>query len=159
LRVRNEVISDLYEQHSEPLLKLAYLIVGSNGAEDLVQEAFVRALDKWRADSPPEAFRSWAKTTMVRIAINKWRRSGREQVAFDLIGNDPDVSQPEVYPEIEVALASLTPRQRAAVALRYYEDLTEPQVADRMGIRVGTVKALLNQAREKLRLDPVLTST
>lgn len=158
MRIRNEVIRDLYELHNEPLLKLAYLIVGADAAEDLVQEAFARALDKWRIDAPPEAFRSWAKTTMVRLAITKWRRSGREQIAYRELAPSSGTSDPESYPEVEAAIAALSTRQRTAIILRYYEDLTEPQVAERMGVKVGTAKALLSQARERLRLDTVLAA-
>lgn len=159
MAVREEVIESLYQQHYEPLLKLAYLIGGSSNAEDLVQDAFVRALDKWRPDAPPEAFRAWAKTTMVRMSISKWRKSSREQVAFQQHGIDPGISNPEVYPEVTAALAGLSPRQRTATVLRYYEDLSDAEVAERMGVRTGTVKALLHQARERLKVDSVLVSS
>lgn len=159
MAVREEVIESLYQQHYEPLLKLAYLIVGSGSAEDLVQDAFVKAMDKWRPDAPPEAFRAWAKTTMTRMSISKWRKTSREQVAFQQHGLTPDISAPEVYPEVTAALAGLSPRQRTATVLRYYEDLSETEVANRMGVRVGTAKALLHQAREKLKVDSILVSS
>jgi len=159
MAVREDVIESLYQQHYGSLLKLAYLIVGSSGAEDLVQDAFVKALDKWRPDAPPEAFRAWAKTTMVRLSISKWRKSSREKVAFQQHGIAPDITAPEVFPEVTAALAGLSPRQRTSTVLRYYEDLTEAEVAERMGVRIGTVKALLHQARERLKVDSVLVSS
>lgn len=159
VKPRDETIERLYAQHYGPLLRLAYLIGGAAGAEDLVQDAFVRALDKWRPDAPEEAFRAWAQTTMVRMSISKWRRANREQVAYAKHGLAGDIQAPEVVPEMTAALASLTPRQRTATVLRYYEDLSEAQIAERMGVKQGTVKALLSQARERLRVDPVLATT
>lgn len=156
---RDEVIERLYELHYYPLLRLAHLFAGAHGAEDLVQDAFVRALDRWRMDAPEEAFRAWAQTTMVRLSISRWRRSNRERVAYRRHGTAPDVRERDPVPEVGRALASLTPRQRAAVILRYYEDLSEAEIADRMGVRAGTVKALLHQARERLRLTPSLVAS
>jgi RNA polymerase sigma factor (sigma-70 family) len=156
--VRAGVIERLYETHYEPLLRLAYLLAGASGAEDLVQDAFVRALDRWRPDAPEEAFRAWAQTTMVRLSASRWRRSSRERIAYERHGTMPDVAAPEVIPEVEGALAALTPRQRSATVLRYYEDLPDAAIAERMGVRVGTVKALLHQARERLRVEPALAT-
>lgn len=159
MRVKPEAIGVLYEQHAEPLLRLATLLVGRDGAEDLVQDAFVQALDHWRPDAPPEAFRAWAKTTMVRASISRWRRSVSEHRAFERHGASPATTHPDPYPEVRAALAELSPRQRAATVLRYVEDLTPDEIAERMGIRASTVRALLYQSREKLRVDGRLVET
>lgn len=156
MSVRAEVIERLYEAHYDPLLRLAYLLAGRDGAEDLVQDAFVRALDRWRPGAPEEAFRAWAQTTMTRLAISRFRRASRERVAYERHGAPSAMSAPEFAPEVEQALASLSPRQRAATVLRYYEDLPDAAIAERLGVRVGTVKALLYQARERLKLDAAL---
>lgn len=153
-----EAIERLYSLHYEGLLRLAYLLTGENGAEDLVQDAFVRALDKWRPDGAAEAFRAWAQTTMVRLSVSRWRRATRERAAYARHGAGDVVQAADPAPEIERALASLTPRQRAAVVLRYYEDLPEAEIAERIGVRTGTVKALLHQARERLRVEPALVA-
>lgn len=156
--VNPDVIERLFVAHYGGLLRLGYLLAGPDAAEDLVQDAFVRALDKWRPDAPEEAFRAWAQTTMVRMSISRFRRATKERVAYQRHGAEPEVPTPDPIPEIERAIASLTPRQRAAVVLRYYEDLSESQIADRMGVRPGTIKALLHQARERLRLEPALAT-
>jgi len=156
--VQGEVIERLYVAHYDALLRLAYLLGGAAGAEDLVHDAFVRALDHWREGAPEEAFRAWAQTTMVRLSVSRWRRGNREGVAYARHGLEPDVGAHEPQPDVERALASLTPRQRAAVVLRYYEDLAEADIAERMGVRLGTVKALLHQARGRLRLEPALAA-
>jgi len=156
--VRPEVIERLYETHYAPLLRLAYLLAGSSGAEDLVHDAFVRALDRWRPGAPEEAFRAWAQTTMVRMSASRWRRASRERIAYERHGAPTDVAASEAHPEVEAALATLTPRQRAATVLRYYEDLPDAAIAERMGVQVGTVKALLYQARERLRIEPSLAT-
>lgn len=159
MKNREEIISRLYELHYRSLLRLANLLVGPSSAEDLVQDAFVRALDHWKADSSEEAFRRWAQTTMVRLSISRWRRSRTEGIAYQRHGAAGEVPAHEVVPEMERALASLTPRQRAAVILRYYEDLSEAAIAERMGVRPGTVKALLSQGRERLKLEPSLIAS
>lgn len=159
MKRREEVIGRLYELHYRPLLRLASLLVGPSSAEDLVQDAFVRALDHWRHDSSEDAFRAWAQTTMVRLSISRWRRANRERVAYQRHGAPGDVTTGEIVPEMERALTELTPRQRAAVILRYYEDLSEAAIAERMGVRPGTIKALLSQGRDRLRLEPALIAS
>ncbi|MFP5224215.1 MAG: sigma factor [Actinomycetota bacterium] len=64
MRASAEDIASLYELHAAPLLRLGRLLVGHAAAEDLVQDAFVKALDHWRPDAPHEAFRAWARTVM-----------------------------------------------------------------------------------------------
>lgn len=155
---REEVIERLYTLHYEGLMRLAYLLTGGDGAEDLVQDAFVRALDRWRPDAAPEAFRAWAQTTMVRLSVSRWRRANRERAAYARHGAGDVVQAADPAPDVERALASLTSRQRAALVLRYYEDLPEAEIAERMGVRTGTVKALLHQARERLRIEPALVA-
>lgn len=159
MKIAPEAIATLYEQHAEPLLRLATLLVGRDGAEDLVQDAFVQALDHWKPDAPTEAFRAWAKTTMVRASISRWRRSVRETQAFERHGVSPAATPADPLPEMRAALADLSPRQRAATVLRYFEDLTPDEIAERMSIRASTVRALLYQSREKLRMDARLVET
>lgn len=159
MSAKDDAIRRFYELHYLPLLRLASLLVGRSGAEDLVQDAFVRALDHWRPDAPEEAFRAWAQTTMVRSSISAWRRGTRERSAYERHGTVEGFTEAEPMPEVRHALASLTPRQRAAVILRYYEDLSESDIAARMRVRPGTVKALLHQARERLRLEPALVTS
>ena len=89
---------------------------------------------------------------MVRDNISWWRKHSRE----DVKAADPPTT-PSADPsvdrrlDLERALAGLTPRQRAVVVLRYYDDLTGQQTADAMGVAVGTVKSQTHLALRRLR--------
>jgi RNA polymerase sigma factor (sigma-70 family) len=134
-------------------LRFAYLLAGRN-AEDLVQEAFLIAYAKWDRSLAVETFWPWVQTTLIRLNSGLLRRAGRELRALGrLAGSREEVPQPEPRFEVMSALDRLSSRQRAAVVLRYFEDLPEAQVADRLGVRLGTAKALLHQARRRLQIE------
>jgi RNA polymerase sigma factor (sigma-70 family) len=156
MRVSSEDIASLYAIHAQPLLRLARLLVGPDAAEDLVQDAFVKALDHWRPDAPQEAFRAWARTVMARESISRWRRSTRERAAFERLAEDGSYSDSEAVPEVARALEALSPRVRTAMILAYFEDLSAEQIGKEMGVKASTARALLYQGREKLRMDPTL---
>jgi RNA polymerase sigma-70 factor (sigma-E family) len=146
----DDLLALLYEQHFERMLRFAYLLTGGRGAEDLVQEAFVKALRRWDRRAAPETFAPWVRTTILRLHLNALRRARRERAALVRM-NPADVADPPMAePKILDALRALPPRQRAAVVLRYYEDLPEAEVASRLGCKLGTAKALLHQGRSRL---------
>ncbi len=137
------------------LLRTAYLLTGSNeDAEDLVQTAFIKCVPKWAkiADRPEP----YVRQVLARESISRWRtRRWRESVAEHLpedpgheTSNDDTTNERIVLRE---ALRCLAPRQRAVIVLRYYEDLTEKQTADHLGIAVGTVKSQARDALARLR--------
>ena len=139
---------------SGALHRTAYLMVGEHAlAQDLLQEALTKTYVAWprlREVTNAEAYTRRAITT---TAIS-WRRrkSWHEQPHDEL----PDrIEAPQVDTDtrawVWAALQQLPPRQRAAVVLRYYEDLTEAQTAAAMGCAVGTVKSQVAQAIKKLR--------
>src|SRR2546428_3577384 len=151
---RDDVLETMFALHYRRLLRYAYLLTRGRGAEDLVQEAFLKALRKWDRTAAPETFYPWVQTTLTRLHLNAIRRAFRERRAYERLGaddvhRDPDPADPGVMR----ALASLPPRQRAATVLRYYEDLPVAEIADRMGAAEGTIKALLHQARQRLQIE------
>jgi len=133
------------------LLRTAVLLTGDHQrAEDLVQEALVKVALRWRRlhDGHPEAY---ARTVIVRDNISWWRKHRREVLVepperTSLDGTDTA----ERRLLLDRALAALTPRQRAVVVLRYYDDLTEQATADAMGVAVGTVKSQTHLALRRL---------
>jgi RNA polymerase sigma-70 factor (sigma-E family) len=139
----------VYAEHYVPLVRLAYLTTGSlPAAEDLVQEAFVewwRRRDQVRS---PVAYLRRAVvsrgTSWVRRRVLERRHRGRPEPAYDEPPN-PDV------PAVRAALGRLTPRQRAAVFLRYYLDAPEAEIAAALGCRPGTVKSLLHRSLATLK--------
>ncbi|MBZ5733736.1 SigE family RNA polymerase sigma factor [Nocardioides sp. TRM66260-LWL] len=156
-------------QHA--LQRCAYLLVGdAHLAEDLVQEALAKTYARWskvQQQDDPEAYVRRALTTTA-ISWSR-RRSWRGERATGELPETP-AGPPARVPDhlrdpgdalaetgrVVDALRRLPARQRAAVVLRYYEDLTEAQTADVLGCAVGTVKSQVSAALAKLRLDPGL---
>jgi RNA polymerase sigma-70 factor (sigma-E family) len=133
------------------LLRSAYLLTGDHQeAEDLVQVALVKAVGHWRkiADRPEP----YVKKILARESISRWRRRRwREQPTEVLPERAGTVPDPHAYDDLRAALARLAPRQRAVIVLRYYEDLTERQIADALGVSVGTVKSQARDGLARLR--------
>ncbi|KUN07470.1 RNA polymerase [Streptomyces yokosukanensis] len=129
-----------------------YAFTGDHGeAQDVVQEAFVRAWDRRKsflADSAPEA---WIRTVAVRLAISRWRRARRW---LELVRrHTPPESTPGPGPEhtaLVAALRQLPHAQRLAIVLHHLCDLSVEQVASETGAPVGTVKARLSRGRAAL---------
>jgi RNA polymerase sigma factor (sigma-70 family) len=142
-------IRSLIETHYLRLLRFGVMLDRNHG-EDLVQEAMIRAIARWPRDAPSEAFVSWVQTTMVRLHLNTLRRARRELAAVMRLSREIPFEVAEDRGRLLDAVASLPPRQRVAVILRYLEDLPLEAIAQRMGCRLGTVKALLHQARTRL---------
>jgi RNA polymerase sigma-70 factor (sigma-E family) len=131
------------------LVRTAYLLCGdAHLAEDLVQGALIKAVGVWRriGDNPEP----WLRKVMVNDHISRWRRHrGREQLT-DVLPESPMVERPRDL-GLADALRALAPRQRAVIVLRYYEDLTERETADVLGVSVGTVKSQHADAVRRLR--------
>ncbi|KQW48651.1 hypothetical protein ASC77_07885 [Nocardioides sp. Root1257] len=141
------------EERQLALLRTAVLLTGDrHRAEDLVQEALTQVALRWRrlADEHPDAY---ARQVIVRRNISWWRKHRREVVA-DPPERGAD-SRAEAYADrrmlLDQALAQLTPRQRATVVLRYYDDLSERETAEALGVSVGTVKSQTHVALRRLR--------
>lgn len=132
------------------LLRSAYLLTGDlHRAQDLVQEALTRVALRWSRlrDGNPTAY---ARTIIVRDNISWWRR--RREVA---VAEPHDAASPSIDPDaalvVRRALARLTTRQRAVLVLRHFDDLTERETADVLGVTVGTVKSQNSAALARLR--------
>lgn len=143
------------------LLRLAWLLCAdADAAEDLVQEALLKLLPRWRrvvAGGAPEPYvRSVIRTTF----IDGWRRRRLREVLVDddtALGDGaglaPDLAATaDVRLTVQSALLRLTPRQRAVLVLRFYEDLTEAATARELGCSVSTVKSQTRHAIGRLRV-------
>ena len=130
------------------LLRTVYLLTRDHGlAEDLLQTALTRSWPRWRRiDGDPEPY---VRTILVRQNVSRWRvRRWRELTTDQLPERPAGGPDPDDRVLLHRALGTLAPRQRAVIVLRYFEDLTEAQTAEALGIAVGTVKS---QARDALR--------
>lgn len=147
------------------LMRTAYMLTGDQQlAEDLVQSALEKAARRWRDIRAPAAAESYVRRILYREQVGVWRR---RRVAESLPGALPDRAAPVAEDEVEnrlvlrAALATLGRRQRTVLVLRFYEDLTERQVADALGVSVGTVKSQTAKALRHLRErcgEPALVS-
>jgi RNA polymerase sigma-70 factor (sigma-E family) len=138
------------------LLRTAHQLTGHPlDAEDLLQNALTKTYLAWDRIQDRGALDGYVRRAMVNINISQWRRRKVEEY--------PSEELPEITPEaeacgdvhelLELALQRLPARMRAAIVLRYYEDMTEPEIARTLGISVGTVKSTVSRAMAKLRCE------
>lgn len=145
--------ADFVAVQVRPLLGFAHALTADpHDAWDLTQETLARMGERWGRttyDTPA----AYARTVMVRLNIDRVRRLRRELPRSTSGPEQPmpamDADGPE--PWLVDALATLSPRQRTALALRYVEDLDVRGIAERMGCSEGTVKSQLSRGTERLR--------
>jgi RNA polymerase sigma-70 factor (sigma-E family) len=140
--------------YGDALMRTAYLLTGDrHRAEDLVQSALLRLL---QADLG--AIRDplpYVRRTVINLFMNEQRRLPRARTVLHLLHNneaaeafDTNVVEREA---VRAALARLKPRQRAAIVLRYYDDLNDAEMSSLLGCSESTVRSTLTRARAKLR--------
>jgi RNA polymerase sigma-70 factor (sigma-E family) len=145
---------------SPRLLRTAFLLTRDAGhAEDLLQTALARAWRAWhRVNGDPEPY---VRRIIVNTHATWWRRRWRGEEPTGELPELPGESPQDAVGEREwlwQALGRLPRRQRTVLVLRFYEDLTEAQVAALLGCSVGTVKSQASKALAKLRLDDSVTT-
>lgn len=145
----------LYEENADAATRLAYVLTGDQAlAQDLVQEAFVRVFSRFAERRDPDSFESYLRATVINLARSHWRRRTSErgylksqrpaQAVQDFA---PDVAERDA---IWSALMTLPRRQRGALYLRYYEDLSEQQVADCLACSLPAARSLLLRGRKAI---------
>lgn len=142
------------------LAKYAYLLTGSGSqVDDLVQEALTRSYLTW-SRVVPGAELAYVRRVMTNLATDQWRARRflsrfEPPERVDESWADPETAVDD-RDQIVRQLVALSPRERAIVALRFYVDLSEKQVAEQLGVTVGTVKSTCHRALHKLRdrLEP-----
>lgn len=146
------------------LYRLAYLLTGSSvAADDLLQSVLERVYVVWRKVERLDAPEAYVRRMLVNRAISDGRRASRRELATGDLPEQPTDSAAEVAGVVDRAVLwplvqQLPPRQRAVVVLRYYEDLSEAQIAHVLGCAPGTVKshasAALRSMRTRLESSP-----
>jgi len=149
-------LAELYLSYSDGAVRLAYLLTGDRSlSEDLVQDAFVKLSGRFADLRDPGAFEAYLRKTVVNLARMHFRRRRVERAYLERERRQPrlDAMLPDVaaYEQLKDALLELPHRQRAALVLRYYADLSEAQIADILRCRPGTVKSLLSRGIAGLR--------
>jgi RNA polymerase sigma-70 factor (sigma-E family) len=154
-------IGELYRQHAAAAMRLAYLLTGDRAvAEDLVQDGFVRLAGRLAHLRDAGSFDAYMRKTVVNLSHSYFRRKRVERMylkrARVLVEPDAARTPRRSVEDREVlwtALGRLPERQRAALVLRFYEDLSEAQVAEILRCRPGTVKSLVSRGLERLRIE------
>lgn len=144
---------DLYRSHVQDARKVAYLSVGNAAqAEDIVQDAFVRVLGRYGELRSPSSFRSYLLRTVLSLCKNHFRRAALERDRRPLPGQSVAVPT-ERDDDLIDALRRLPHRQRAAVVLRYCEDLTENDTAEVLRTSTKAVQSLVARGLSTLRKE------
>ncbi|GGS82754.1 DNA-directed RNA polymerase sigma-70 factor [Planobispora rosea] len=142
--------ADFVANRADALFRYAYMLTGNpHDAADLVQEAMVRLRSAWPRVQRKHNPESYVKTTITRLHISIWRRRRREHLAWEV----PEQPQPVAESPLDLwdELAGLPKRQRAVLVLRYYEDRSDAEIAEMLGISPGTVRSQASRALDKLR--------
>ncbi|MFG1998328.1 SigE family RNA polymerase sigma factor [Spirillospora sp. NPDC048911] len=148
-----EEFEEFYAHAVRRLIGQLFLVTGDlREAEDVVQEAFVRAWNARRKLDRERSPEAWVRLTATRMAISRWRRRTRSTEAWLRVGTSA-AAEPGPGPDavaVARALRSLPARQRLAVVLFYVCDLPVEQVAAEAGMSAGTVKTHLSRGRRAL---------
>ena len=151
-------MAELYALHAPGAARLAYLLTSDRDlAEDLVQEAFVRLLRRYHDLRDPASFDAYLRKTVVNLSRKHFRRGRVERAHLEKergrasAGHEgPDL---ETREEAWAALGALPSRQRVALVLRYYEDLSERETADILGVTTAAVRSLVQRGIASLRRE------
>jgi RNA polymerase sigma-70 factor (sigma-E family) len=153
----DDLLTALYTAHYRELVRLAaFLTSDRDNAEEIVQDAYVKVHGSWRSLRDPAKAEAYLRTAVVNLSRSRLRR--RQVVAkhqpeplHDVASAESHAMQSGRRDSVLEALRQLPRRQREAVTLRYYGDLTEAQTAAAMGCSVGAVKSHTSRAMAALR--------
>ncbi len=160
-RGETAALNTLVERHYSPLLGYLYRMTGGNRAlaEDLTQEAFLRALRGIDRYTHPRPFKAWLYAIATNTARDHFKSADSRHTNsmaedFDApadIAPDANLLAADDARAVVRALGALPDHQREAVILRYYQDLSLSEIAEALGIPVGTVKSRLSLGLKKMR--------
>ena len=150
-------MAHLYSTFAPGAARLAYLLTGDQHlSEDLVQEAFLKMLGRFEYLRNPASFQAYLHRTIVNLSRKHWRRAELERrftsreraLRSSHVVDAPDVETPD---EVWTAVLKLPYRQRAAIVLRFYEDMSEQQTAELLDCSAKAVRSMVGRAKESLR--------
>ena len=150
-------LGEFYTAHADSAKRLAYLLTGDNElAEDITQDAFVKMAGRLGGLRNKEAAAAYLRRTVMNLSRSHFRRKRVERSYLQREAGMHRMETVEAPDVIEadalwIELQRLAYRQRCAIVLRYYEDLSEQQAAEVLDCSVGALKALTSRAMEQLR--------
>jgi len=150
-----QIFDDFFEIEHERLLGALYVVTGDlNEAEDLMQEAFVKVLQRWDVVQSLTDPTGYLYRTAMNVFRTRYRRSRmaiRRMASISRRDRDP-FDEVEIREDVRLALTTLTPRQRAAIVLTELLGYPPSEAARALGVKASTVRALTTQARSTLRM-------
>ncbi|MFJ7767638.1 SigE family RNA polymerase sigma factor [Streptomyces sp. NPDC097107] len=139
------------------------LTANPSDAEDLLQTALTKTYVAWERIEDHRALDGYVRRALLNTRTSQWRKRKVDEFACDelpepepVLASDDPAERQALHDAMWRAIMKLPARQRAMVVLRYYEDLSEAQTAEVLGVSVGTVKSAVSRALGKLREDPEL---
>ena len=152
-----ETFDGFVAARGDALWRSAWLLTADHQlAEDLVQTALAKSWRSWDRVGPG-GFEPYVRRVLFTTYVSWWRRKWRGERPTEVLPEaGATVPDTDTRNDLVAALAGLPKGQRAIVVLRYFEDLTEQQTADLLGIKVGTVKSQCSRALAALRSSPHL---
>jgi RNA polymerase sigma-70 factor (sigma-E family) len=153
---RVEEFDAFVRARTHALLRSAYLLTGDQQlAEDLVQTALTRTHLAWRRLEDTGNAEAYARRTMYHLQVSWWRRRRVAETLPGLMpdraGGDDPAGAVSLRLALRAALLRLSAKQRAVLVLRYFEDRTESETAEVLGVSTGTVKSQTSKALARLR--------
>ncbi len=142
--------------HTETLLRTAYLLTGdAAAAEELVQDTLVRLYPKWAMVQAADVPLAYVRRSITNAFINHTRRASRRELVVELLPESPDSADDsrrfDDRDQLWALLRVLPLRQRAALVLRFFHDLSDEQIAEELGCRAGTVRSLISRGLASMR--------
>jgi RNA polymerase sigma-70 factor (sigma-E family) len=156
LVLREVGFAGFVRENTPALLRTAYLLTGdAQQAEELVQDTLVRLYQKWDRVESADVPLAYVRRALTNGYINQKRRGVRRELAYEDVPDhvepyDP-VEQLADRDQIWAGLRHLSERQRAALVLRFFEDMSDEDAAATLGCRVGTVRSLISRGLVALR--------
>jgi RNA polymerase sigma-70 factor (sigma-E family) len=163
-RKQEHAFEQFVAESGDSLLRLATLLTSDQGVgEDVYQETLHRLAARWSKVDNPRAF---CRRVMHNLVIDQGRRTRRQVSQVPLTEGHDDydpragdsTAAAELRPVLLGALRTLTPHQREIVVLRYFDDRSENEVAELLGVSPGTVKSTLSRAMAQLREQPGISA-
>jgi RNA polymerase sigma-70 factor (sigma-E family) len=158
--------AEFVRANTASLFRTAYLMTGDyQRAEDVLQAAFVRVYQHWPRVDIMDHPAGYARKVVVNQSVSWWRKRSSHESPQNVVADpawDGRVDDVAEHERVWTAVLSLPRRQRAVTVLRYYEDMTEAQIAETLGMATGTVKSHSHAALRRLAellgepVEPVL---
>jgi len=149
------LLSELYVVHAPDGIRLAFLLTGDRAlAEDLVQDAFARLVGRLQHLRARDAFAAYLRQTIVNLATSYFRHRRVERAYLERLAAAPSAltnDNDDLDEAMHHVLLRLPPRQRAAIVLRFYEDLSDAQTAEILRCSAGNVRSLVSRGMATLR--------